>query len=99
MGEIDFSLALMVGAALLALWLDLRLAGLRPQTPAQGLIHAAVSLFGLFAAVGLLYLVHGVPQTLFMVVVLSVFLPALIYALVAGAWMLRALADLARPTG
>ena len=95
MRGIDFTLALPFGGALLAMWLDLRFAGLRPRTPAQSLIHALLSLFGLTASVGLLYLVHGVPQTLFMVAVLTVFLPALIYALLAALWMLRALTDIA----
>jgi hypothetical protein len=99
MGEVDFTLALVFGAGLLAFWLDARLASVRPQDPAQTLMHAGISLFGLFAAVGVLHLVNGVPQMLFMVTVLAVFLPALIYSLVAGAWMLRALADLVRHAG
>ena len=91
----DFTLALTFSAGLLALWLDARLASLRPKTPGMSLLHAVLSLVALAASVGLLYLVHGVPQTLFMVAVLTVFLPALIYALLAGLWMLRALTDLA----
>jgi hypothetical protein len=91
-----FTFALTVGAALLAVWLDVRLASIRPQEPLAILLHAAISIFGLFAAVGLLYLVHGVPQSLFLVAVLTLFLPALVYALVAGAWLLRAFAGLAR---
>jgi hypothetical protein len=90
----DFTLALTFGAGLLALWLDARLVSLRPKTPGMSLLHAVLSLVGLAASVGLLYLVHGVPQTLFMVAVLTVFLPALIYALLAALWMLRALTDL-----
>jgi hypothetical protein len=91
----DFTLALTFGAGLLAVWLDSRLASLRPRTPGKSLMHAVLSLVGLALSVGSLYLVHGVPQTLFMVAVLAVFLPALIYALLAGLWMLRALTDLA----
>lgn len=92
----DFTLALTVGAALLALWLDARLASIRPQDPMQILLHAGLSVFALFGSVGVLYLVHGIPQRLFLVVVMTVFLPALVYALVAGAWLLRAIAGLAR---
>jgi hypothetical protein len=90
----DFTLALMLAAAMLAAWLDFRLGDARPETPMQRMVHAGLSIFGLFAAVGLLYLVHGVPQTVFMVAVLTVFLPALVYAVLAGLWMLRALVDL-----
>ena len=96
MGEVHFTLALAIGAALIALWLDVRLAAVRPGTPAQILTHAVMSLFALFGSVGLLYIVHGVPEGMFLVVVLTVFLPALVYALVAVAWLLRALAELAR---
>ena len=96
MGEADFSLALVVSAALLALWLDARLSSLRPHTPGDILVHAAISLFALFASVGLLNLIHGIPQGLFMVAVLTAFLPALVYSLVAMAWLLRALAALVR---
>ena len=38
--------------------------------------------------------VHGVPQGLFIATVLAVFFPALVYALLAGLWMLRALSEL-----
>jgi len=90
----DFTLALTFGAAVLAMWLDARLASVRPRTPTWSLVHAVLSLLGLVAAVGLLYLVHGVPEKLFMVAVLTVFLPALIYALLAMLWMLRLLTDI-----
>ena len=83
-----------LGASLLAIWLDARLAGLRPKTPAQGLLHAAISALAMFGAVGLLAYVYGIPQLAFMAVVLGVFLPTLVYALLAGLWMLRALADM-----
>jgi hypothetical protein len=85
------TLGLAIGAALLAAWLDVRLGDARPQTPKQTLIHAALSVVGLMSSVGLLSLVHGIPQGTFMVVVLTVFLPALVYAMLAGFWMLRAL--------
>jgi hypothetical protein len=91
----EFTLALTLGAGLLAVWLDARLASFRPQTPGKSLLHAVLSLVGLGASVGLLYLVHGVPQLMFLVAVLTVFLPALIYALLAALWMLRMLTDLA----
>ncbi|MFL5952266.1 MAG: hypothetical protein ACJ74M_11745 [Gaiellaceae bacterium] len=88
------TLALALGAALLALWLDARFPGLRPKTAAQGLIHSAVGTFAMFGAAGLLMFVYGIPDLAFMAVVLGVFLPTLVYALLAGLWMLRALANL-----
>ena len=84
----------MIGAALLAAWLDARLGEARPQTPKQVLVHAGLSAVGLLSSVGLLSLVYGIPQGTFMVVVLTVFLPALVYALLAGLWMLRTLSTL-----
>ena len=89
-----FTLTLTLGAALLAVWLDERFPGVRPKTAAQGLAHAAIGVFAMFGAVGLLALIYGVPQWAFMTVLLAVFVPALVYALLAGLWMLRALANL-----
>jgi hypothetical protein len=85
------TLGLAIGAALLAAWLDARLGDVRPQTPKQTLVHAGLSLVALMSSVGLLSLVYGIPQGTFMVVVLTVFLPALVYALLAGFWLVRAL--------
>jgi hypothetical protein len=89
-----YTLTLTLGAALLAFWLDARFPGLRPKTPAQGLIHAAIGVFTMFGAAALLQLVYGIPDGAFMAMVLGVFLPSLVYALLAGLWMLRALAKL-----
>ncbi len=85
------TLGLTIGAALLAAWLDARLGDARPQTAKRALVHAALSVVALMSSVGLLSLVYGIPQGTFMVVVLTVFLPALVYTLLAGFWMLRAL--------
>ena len=89
-----FTVTLTLGAALLAVWFDVRFPGLRPRNVAQGFAHAAIGVFAMFGAVGLLQLVYGIPQGAFMALVLGVFGPALVYALLAGLWMLRALADL-----
>jgi hypothetical protein len=99
MGGTDFTLALLLAAGMLAAWVDVRLGDARPAEPMQRVVHAGLSVFALFAASGLLYLVHGVPQGIFMVAVLTVFLPALIYAVLAGIWMMRALADLTGVAG
>jgi hypothetical protein len=90
----EFTLGMLVAAGLLAAWVDVRLGDARPETPTQRMVHAALSIFALFGAVGLLYLVHGIPQGLFLATVLAVFFPTLVYALLAGLWMLRALSEL-----
>jgi uncharacterized membrane protein len=89
-----FTLTLTLGAALLAAWLDVRLANVRPKTPTQSLTHALISVLALVGTAGLLGLIYGIPQIAFLIVVLAVFLPALVYALLAGWWMMRALAEL-----
>jgi hypothetical protein len=89
-----YTLALTLGAALLAVWLDTRFPALRPKTAAQGLTHAAVGVFAMLGAAGLLQLVYGIPEAWFMTLVLGVFLPTLTYALLTGFWMLRALTNL-----
>jgi hypothetical protein len=90
----DFTLALTLAAALLAIWLDTCFPGLRPKTAAQGLTHAAIGVFVMFGAAGLLAFIYGIPQWAFMTVLLAAFLPALTYALLTFLWMLRALANL-----
>jgi hypothetical protein len=89
-----FTLTLTLGAALVAVWFDVRFPGLRPTSIAAGFIHAALGVFSMFGAVGLLGLVYGIPDGAFMALVIGVFWPTLIYALLAGLWMLRALAEL-----
>jgi hypothetical protein len=92
----EFTLAMPAAALALALWFDARFASVRPTSLAQSFVHTAMSMFALFSAVGLLELVYGIPQTLFIVVTLTVFMPALVYAVIAGVWLLRAFATAAR---
>jgi hypothetical protein len=89
------TLALTLGASLLAVWLDTRFTFLRPKTAASGLVHAAIGVFAVLGSAGLLMLVYGdISDAAFIGIVLGVFLPALTYALLTGLWMLRALANL-----
>jgi hypothetical protein len=90
----DFTLTLTLGAGLLAIWLDARFAGLRPKTPERGLVHAVISALALLGAAALLAFLYGIPQPIFLLVVLTVFLPTLVYALLSGLWMVRALRNL-----
>ncbi len=98
MGGIDFTLALVGGAALMASWVDVKVGDSRPESPMRRMGHVLVGLAVMEASVGALYLVDaaGAPEALFMVAVLGLFLPALIYVLLAGLWLLRTLAEIAR---
>jgi hypothetical protein len=90
----SFTLGLALGAALLAAWFDNRLGDARPQTLVRRLVHVCLSIVALTASVGLLDLVNGVPQTAVLAAVLAVFLPALVYAMLTGFWILRTLAEI-----
>jgi hypothetical protein len=92
---VDFTLTLGLGAALLAVWLDTRLAARRPSSLAQGFKQAILGVLALNLSVALLEVVYGVPDPAFMALVLTVFLPALTYAMLGGLWLARALADTA----
>jgi len=96
MGGDDFTLALMVAAALLAGWVDFRFGDSRPEAPMRRIAHAVAGVIALQLSVGGLYLVHGagVPQAGFVAAVLILFLPALVYALLAGSWVMRTLAEI-----
>lgn len=97
MGGAGFGIALAVGSALVALWIDLRWEGQRPGSPMRRLGHS-------FAAYGVLRLasaatVHlgggNAPLLERVAVLFLLFAPALVYAFLAGFWVLRTLADAA----
>jgi hypothetical protein len=90
----SFTVTLTVGAALLAMWVDARFPVLRPKSVAGGLAHAAAGVLAVIGAAGFMALIYGIPQTVWLGVLLSVFLPALVYSLLTGLWMLRSLADM-----
>jgi hypothetical protein len=98
MRAVDFALVLLAGAACLAVWLDLRLDGRRPDSPTVRMIHsvAAFAVLRVTAAVS-----HGLagssaPAGRLMAVIFLVVLPGLVYACLAGLWLLRTLAEVAR---
>ena len=81
-----FMIALVVGAALLALWTDLRFPGLGPRSITARLVNAGLASLAL--------VVTPVPSHsgwLQLLAVLGLFLPALGYAFLAGLWLLRSL--------
>jgi len=96
MRGIDFTFALAVGAFLLASWVDARVGDSRPEAPAKRIGLCLLAVLALQGSVGGLYLVQaaGASQAGIMAAVLGLFLPALIFALLTGLWLLRMLADI-----
>jgi hypothetical protein len=97
-GGTGLTLGLVVGAFLLAVWVDARIGESRPESPGRRVGHVVVGFLCLEASVGVLYLVNsaGVPQGVFLAVVLTVFLPALTYCLLTAAWLVRTLVEISR---
>jgi biotin transporter BioY len=98
MGGTNFSLGLTLGAFLLASWVDAKVGDSRPESTIRRIGHAVVAVLVLQASVGALYLVHaaGAPPAGIMAAVFALFLPALVYALLTGLWVMRLLAEIAR---
>jgi hypothetical protein len=92
------TLGLVVGAFLLAVWVDARIGESRPESPGRRIGHVLVGFVCLQASVGVIYLVDslGASQAVLMTVVLCVFLPALTYCLLTAAWLIRTLVEIAR---
>jgi hypothetical protein len=98
MGGNGFSLALVAGGFLLASWVDAKVGDSRPGTPGRLVAHVVAGLVAMGASVGSLYLLQalGVPQSGLTAAVLALFLPALVYSLLTGLWLLRMLAEITR---
>lgn len=88
MGATAFTLALPVAAALLAAWVDVRV-GTRPQGPMRCLFAVIVAMAAIRGAAGVLGYVEGRP--VFVLLVLTVLLPTLVFAFLTVAWTMRAL--------
>jgi hypothetical protein len=97
-GGTGLTLGLVVGAFLLASWVDARIGDSRPESPGRRAGHVVAGFVLLEASVGVLFLVHstGIPQIAFMGVVLGVFLPALTYSLLSAMWLVRTLVEISR---
>ena len=98
MSGAGFGIVLAVGAALVALWIDLRWEQRRPESPMRRMGHS-------FAAYGIVRLVSvatvhlggdGTPLGQRVAVLFLLFTPGLVYAFLAGIWVLRSLADAVR---
>lgn len=94
MGGSTFTLGLGLGAFLLASWVDAKLGDSRPESPYRRLAHALAGVAILEGSVGGLYLIAGASSVVRLIAVFVLFLPALVYALLAGLWMMRTLADI-----
>jgi hypothetical protein len=98
MGLVNFAGALAVGAAVLACWLDVRLERARPASSTVRIGHALAA----YAVVRATTVVsHGIvgtgaPASKLLAVVFVVVLPGLVYAFLAGLWLMRTLAEVAR---
>jgi hypothetical protein len=91
-----FLVMLPLGAALVALWVDVRLADRRPGSPAMRIAHAGAAWIALDLATDA---VGAATDTTFVreaSVLFLLFLPSLIYAFLAAIWTLRIIADAAR---
>jgi uncharacterized MAPEG superfamily protein len=98
MGGVAFGILLAVGSALVALWADVRFEPRRPESPVRRMGHS----FAAFAVLQLASVatVHlsgdGAPLGQRVAVLFLLFAPALVYAFVAGVWVLRSLVDVTR---
>ena len=88
------TLALAVGGLLLASWVDAKVGdSRRPESPMKRIGLCLVGVLLLQASVAGLYLFKS--QAALMMGVFGLFLPALVFAMLTGLWLMRTLADIA----
>jgi hypothetical protein len=94
MGGTILTFALAVGGLLLASWVDAKVGdSRRPESPMKRIGLCLVGVLLLQASVAGLYLFKS--QAALMVGVFGLFLPALVFAMLTGLWLIRMLADIA----
>jgi hypothetical protein len=94
MGGTTLTLALAGGGLLLASWVDAKIGdSRRPESPMKRIGLCLVGVLLLQASAASLYLVES--QAAIMAAVFGLFLPALVFAMVTGLWLLRLLAEIA----
>ena len=94
MSDRELVLFIVVGAALLALWIDVRYPQLVPEQTGRRFAHAAAAFVGaqLLAPTLVALLVGTVGTMPFQLIALfGVLLPALVYAFLVAIWLLRLL--------
>jgi hypothetical protein len=84
-----FALLLFVGAAALALWLDVRLGERGPSSLSKILLHALFGMLLLRAATQMVGAADG--PTPLTIVLFAILLPALIYVFLTSLWVLKML--------
>jgi hypothetical protein len=93
-----FTTALIVGSALLALWIQWRYARLRPTTVVSALLHVGAACVLLRLLPLVLPEASGSGIALFVYVeIFALALPALVYAFLSGAWLTRLAVGMLRP--
>jgi hypothetical protein len=93
MGGTILTLALAGGGLLLASWVDAKVGDSRPASPIKLIGLCFVGVLLLQATAAALYLVDS--QAAIMAFVFGLFLPALVFAMLTGLWLLRLLAGIA----
>ncbi len=91
------AVAVVVGAALLAVWLDFRLDGRRPTSPMFRIGHALAAFIVLRGVAAGSHVLAGssAPAGRAMAALFLLLLPGLVYAFLAGLWLMRTLAEVA----
>jgi hypothetical protein len=91
----SFAAGLVVGAVLVAAWLDVRFDARRPASLMRRACHLAAGIAALqVTSASLPHLLGANPSDLRqLVVVFCVLLPTMSYAFLAGLWLMRTLAD------
>ena len=97
MGAAGLGIMLAAGAAFVALWIDVRWVERRPESPMRRIGHSfAAYCVVQLAAVATVHLGgDGTPLVQRVAVLFLLFTPGLVYAFLAGIWVLRSLADAA----
>lgn len=90
MGTQGFLVTLFAGAAVLAIWLDVRFGERAPKELSRIVLHVIIALIALrVARVGLKSLVEPGEAVQTMLLLFGLLLPALIYVFLSSLWVLR----------
>jgi hypothetical protein len=93
MGGTILTLALAGGGLLLASWVDAKVGESRPESPIKLIGLCFVGVLLLQASAGALFLAKS--DAAIMAMVFGLFLPALVFAILTGLWLIRLLAGIA----
>jgi hypothetical protein len=90
MSLVGFGIALVLGAAAIALWINVRFPQLRPERLGMIVVHLVLAmLLAQLVPFGLLVPISGSAAVQLMTGVLALALPVLVYTLVIAIWLLR----------